>query len=455
MSLPYGQLAAIRLGFGLSPLLTSPDTAAAVAASARQSGPDAHAVTMPIVREMQVEVLRLAKLAREGGDQEEYRQYRQEMGRRHFHAVVERFVRALDAPSGFGERLVAFWASHFAVRGGNPHTDLLSAALVDEAIRPHLTGRFAEMMIAAETHPAMLLYLDQVSSVGPNSIRARRRPDKGFGLNENLAREMIELHSLGVGADYSQKDVEQLARLLAGLTYNNKSPEIFLERNSEPGAEIILGRAYGNDRDHGTLNDIHAAITDLATHEATARHIARKLAIHFISDDPPQSAINRLAGVFHDTGGDLAAVNLALAEAPELDSCFRQKVRPPFEFLVTSLRGLGVTGDALRRMHRKDVRQSLLEPLGNMGQPWARPKGPDGWPEAASDWATPQGLAMRINWAMTQPSRLVDPLPDPRRVLADALGDSASPALRWAVPKAESRRDGVALILASADFNRR
>lgn len=456
MSLPYDQLAAIRLGFGLSPRLVGPADPAAVAASVAGAAPGVDIVAMDRVREMQLELRHLLLISREGGEDEAkaYRSYRRQMNDRYVGAIVDRFARIMDDPSGFGERLVAFWSSHFAVRGGAPHANLMTAALVDEAIRPHLTGRFADMLFAAETHPAMLVYLDQVRSVGPNSVVAKRNSDKAMGLNENLAREMIELHSLGIGADYTQQDVEALARLLTGLTYTARQPEVFRPGRAEPGADIVMGRSYGNGN-RASLDDIRDVIEDLASHEATARHIARKLAVHFIADNPPQSAVDRLTGVFRDTGGDLGAINLAVAEAPELSTHYRQKLRQPHEFLAASLRSLGLTGDDLRGFSRKQVQQTLLNPMAVMGQPWARPNGPDGWPEEAEAWGTPQGLAMRISWAMRQPSRLVQQLPDPREFLAAALGEAASEPLRWAVPRAESRSQGIGLVLASADFNRR
>nr|WP_111297831.1 DUF1800 domain-containing protein [Paracoccus saliphilus] len=455
MSLPYDQLAAIRLGFGLSPRLTGPADPAGVAASVAAAMSAGDSVYMDGVRQMQIELRRLLLIARKGGqvEDEAYRSHRRGMNDRYLRAIVDRFARIMDDPSGFGERLVAFWSSHFAVRGGAPHANLMTAALVDEAIRPHLTGRFADLMFAAETHPAMLIYLDQVGSVGPNSVSARRNPDKVMGLNENLAREMIELHSLGVGADYTQQDVEALARLLTGLTYSARQPGVFRPAQAEPGADTVLGRSYGGDS--ATLNDIRDVIEDLASHQATASHIARKLAIHFIADDPPPSVVERLANVFRDTAGDLGAINLTLAEAPELATQYRQKLRQPHEFLAASLRSLGLTGDDIRGFSRKQIRQVLLNPMAVMGQPWARPNGPDGWPEEAEAWGTPQGLAMRINWAMGQPSRLVRQLPDPREFLTMALGEAASEPLRWAVPRAESRSQGIALVLASADFNRR
>ncbi|WP_304617147.1 DUF1800 domain-containing protein [Paracoccus sp. (in: a-proteobacteria)] len=453
----YAQLAAIRLGFGLSPRGAGPGDPAAMAASAALAAPDPAALSQDQVREWHQEGRILSREARQGqGDdatRKPDRQHRQRMRGMFEAALADRFARAVDDPSGFGERLVWFWANHFTVGGGALYDNLMAAAFVNDAIRPHVTGRFVDMMFAAETHPAMLRYLDQARSVGPNSVAAMRAPDKPMGLNENLAREMLELHSLGVGADYSQSDIEELARLLTGLTYDPRQPGVFRPARAEPGAETVLGNSYGGERPQ--IGDIRAVIEDLAAHPATARHLARKLAVHFVADDPPPALVDRLATTFADSGGDLAAMNLALAEAPELETHFRAKMRQPFEFLVGSLRSLGVDGATLRALPPRDRATILLQPLQVMGQPFARPPGPDGWPEEAQAWASPQGLAMRITWALKQPARLVDPLPDARDFMHTALGDTLSEVLAWAIPRAESQREGIALVLASTDFNRR
>ncbi|TGN57282.1 DUF1800 domain-containing protein [Paracoccus liaowanqingii] len=454
--LPYDHLAAFRLGYGLSPHLTPPADPQAVAASVQASTSLAPGdVTQDQLRDWQIEGQELNRNRRKEmpGADEAFRAHRQQMNGIFRGTIVQRFARAVDDSSGFGERLVWFWADHFTVAGRNHYTNLMTEALISDAIRPHLTGRFAQMMFAAETHPAMLTYLDQTRAMGPNSIQARRNPDRAGGLNENLAREMIELHSLGAGADYDQQDIEQLAELLTGLTYSPRQPSIFQRQRAEPGAETVLGTSYGGRK--GSLDDIRAVIDDLAVHPATAAHLARKMAVHFVADDPPQALVDRLAGVFAETGGDLGAMNLALAEAPELATHFRVKMRQPFEFLVAGMRSLGMDGAQIRDLPPRKVGLHLIQSMAIMGQPWASPPGPDGWPEAAESWASPQGLAMRINWALAAPAALVGRLPDARRFLHSCLGDTASETLAWAVPRAESQADGVALILASADFNRR
>ena len=447
--LSYPELAAIRLGYGLSPLSAPPADPVALVESVASAGPDGDAVSM--ARDYLPHRSRFADLNRQGAQQdsaalEAVRETMRGIGRR---APRIRIARAVG-DGGFGERLVQFWADHFTVSAGNLFDSVSAAAFVDEAIRPHLTGRFADLMFAAETHPRMITYLDQVISVGPNS----RAGKSGRGVNENLAREMIELHSLGAGAEYDQADVQQLALLLTGLTFrpNRDATSSFNGNWAEPGAFQVLGRTY--DRGEGQAA-IRQVIEDLAGHEATARHLARKLAVHFVSDDPPDGLVQRLAQAFRASRGDLPTLYLILAEAPELRDCFRQKIRQPHDYLVAALRGCGVSRGDVMDLDQQVFRNAVLGGLSIMGQTWGNPRGPDGWPEDASAWATAQGLAGRIDWAMRLLPKLLPALPDARDVLQAALGDSASDTLRQAVPRAESPAEGLALILASPDFNRR
>lgn len=450
----YTELAAIRLGYGLSPVAAGPGDAGALLATIAKAAPDRSSVTTETVNELRRNHgQRLGENRKKGvsGNDTPFRRRAIELNE---HAQRVRIARAVGDAGGFGERLVQFWADHFTVQAGNPFDGLLGAAFVDEAIRPHLNGRFGEMMFAAETHPRMLTYLNQDRSFGPNSTAARRRQDRDLGLNENLAREMIELHSLGVGGDYTQKDVRQLAKLLTGLTYNYRSEAEFRPAMAEPGAETVLGRSYGGAH-QANIEDIRAVIHDLAAHPDTADHLARKLVVHFVSDTPPPALVDRLSGIYRDTGGDLPALYAALVEAPELADHFREKLRQPLDFMVACLRGLGMDRAAVMAMEDREIQARLIRPLTAMGQKWMMPRGPDGWPEDATAWATPQGLAARIDWAMRQVPQILDQPPDPRAFLEASLGGTASETLRWAVPKAESAREGLAVILASADFNRR
>jgi len=358
---------------------------------------------------------------------------------------------ALDAPDGFRERLVFFWADHFAVAPRGASQRELPLALMGEAIRPHVAGRFAEMLTAVVTHPAMLIYLDQVTSFGPGSVQGSR---KARGLNENLARELLELHTLGVGAGYSQTDVRELAELLTGLTIRPGVGFRFIRQRAEPGAEIVLGESYPENREDG-LVPVRAALQALALRPETARHLARKLAVHFVADAPDPGLVAAMEAAWIDSGGDLLAVYAALLAHPAAWAPVGAKARQPYDFTLAGLRALGIGGAAVMALEPARLRRLILGPQGVMGQPWQAPPGPDGWPEAAEDWITPQGLGARIRWAMEVPPRLVADLPDPRAFVARALGEAAGERLTWAAGAAESRPEGVGLVLASPDFNRR
>ena len=450
----FSEIAGLRLGFGLSPLTAAPDDLAGVLASVDAATvPDGW--TTRAAAEAQVALGDLQKALAAGKiDRDELRIETRDLNNLRQDALQRRVARAVGAPAGFGERLVQFWSDHFTTVAQSAPQHPLAAAFVDEAVRPHLNGRFADMLAAAETHPMMLVYLNQNSSFGPRSPVARKRPGRKLGLNENLGREILELHSLGAEAGYTQEDVRQLAELLTGLTYNPREERRYRPQVAEPGAETLLGQRYGGGGTDG-MAEITRAMGDLAVHPATAAHLSRKLAIHFAADEPPEELVRDLTDTWIGTGGDLAQVNALLAGHPDLAASFRRKARQPFDFLVAALRALGITADRVMAMSRKEVDQVLWEPLVQMGQPFGRPRGPDGWPEAASAWITPQLLSARIGWALRQPARLVDPLPDPRDFLATTLGATVSEPLARAVPRAESAREGVAIVLASTDFNRR
>ncbi|WP_022705213.1 DUF1800 domain-containing protein [Pseudorhodobacter ferrugineus] len=362
--------------------------------------------------------------------------------------VRAQFARCLDAPIGFRERLTAFWADHFTTKARSAAERPLPGTLVHDALRPHVTGRFADMLIAATLHPAMLVFLDQSASVGPLSPVGKRR---NRGVNENLAREVMELHSLGVTADYGQADVRQMALLLTGLDSNLRDGFVFHPDRAEPGAEVVLGTSYGGDG----LDPIKAALTDLARHPATAAHIAGKLAVHFVSDAPDPDLVRAMTATYLETDGDLLAVYGSMLNHPSAWVPELMKARQPVEFVLAALRSLGMTGDDLQRMGSGPFSRMILKPMGRMGQDWQQPVGPDGWAEEAEAWITPQGLSARITWAMEVPGRLVRPMPDPVAFARRALGSAADERVLWAVARAESTREGVGLVLAAPAFNRR
>lgn len=441
--------AAIRLGYGLSPRVPPADTGFLLESVVQATQPDGWTTTAATAAHLAFAEIRQAH--DDGAlSPEDYRAHVQELEGKRLDVLRNRIARAAGAPAGLGERLVQFWADHFTVVAQNPTQHLMAAAFVDEAIRPHLKGRFGDMLFAAATHPMMLIYLNQNASVGSNSQFARRRPEKHAGLNENLGREILELHTLGVGADYTQSDVRELAEMLTGLTYNPKDDRRFRPQVAEPGAETVLGVTYGDG-----LPEIARALGNLAMHPATARHLSRKLAIHFAADDPPEALVADLAAVWLDSGGDLSAINAALVAHPGIAASFGQKARQPFDFIAAALRALGMGAGEILALERPQVRQHLLVPMQRMGQPFGKARGPDGWPEHAADWITPQLLSARIGWALSTPQRLIEPFPDPRGFLSTALGATTSETLARAVPRAESAREGVAIVLASAEFNRR
>ncbi|MFT5364442.1 MAG: hypothetical protein ACI9VX_002075 [Dinoroseobacter sp.] len=359
-------------------------------------------------------------------------------------------LRATHTQVSLHDRLTEFWQDHFTVRIAPVRLRAFVPLFTENAIRPHVAGRFADMLKAVVTHPAMLLYLDQATAVGPSSDAGKRT---GRGLNENLAREVLELHTLGVGGPYSQDDVRQLAELFTGLRADFGGFS-FRPHLAEPGAEIVLGRSYGSGG-RAQLDDVLAALEDLAAHPATAAHIARKLAVHFTSDTPDAGLIADLSDTFTRTGGDLAAMIGVLIDHPATHASFGEKARRPLEFVLGGMRALAPDQARLEGLSNTNLRDLFDLPLEAMGQPHRKAPGPDGWAETAEAWITPQGLAARISWAMVAPSEIRRDLPDPRVFVDTSLGPLASAETRFAARAAETRWEGVGVILSAPEFHRR
>ena len=220
---------------------------------------------------------------------------------------------------------------------------------------------------------------------------------------------------------------------------------------AEPGAETVLGVTYDGEG----VEPILAVLDDIATRPDTAAHIARKLAVHFVSDTPDEGMVQAMTAAFTDTGGDLPAVYRALLDHPSAWVPELAKARQPLDFIVAALRALGVDGATLMDMGEGPFRKFFFSALAGMGQPWQSPRGPDGWPEVAEAWITPQLLAARVTWAMEAPSRLVADLPEPEALVARALGTAADERVAWAAVRAETRDQGIGVIFASPMFNRR
>ncbi|MEA2757866.1 MAG: hypothetical protein QOH65_479 [Methylobacteriaceae bacterium] len=357
-----------------------------------------------------------------------------------------RLRRALSAGPGFVERLIAFWTNHFCVstaKGGVVR--ICAGAFERDAIRPHVLGRFRDMLQAVESHPAMLFYLDNQISIGPNSAAGQRT---GRGLNENLAREILELHTLGVNGGYTQSDVTALARIITGWTFAGRAGQlgepgtfVFNANAHEPGEQIVLGRPY----DQEDAGQGRAALADLAHHPATAQHVAFKLARHFVADHPSLALVDKLANTFRSTDGDLKALALALIDSPEAWVEERTKMRNPCEFLYAAGRIVG-------RM--PDDPGPFLGGLNILGMPLWGPPGPNGFPDTAAAWANPEGMKVRLEICVRIAERWRDTL-NPRDLLDEIAGVAASPETRQAIARAESKQEGLALLLMSPEVQRR
>ncbi|MGR3539900.1 MAG: DUF1800 domain-containing protein [Hasllibacter sp.] len=458
------ETAAIRFGVGLSPVVPPPASAAAMLDLL--AGPDAVAARLPVerltehVRPRQAAFRQAARATREArrtGDAEAeaagrdaQRRLRQAENMRRARRLAAILGRMAVTPDGLRERLVHFWADHFTVEGRGNLWRLAVAAHVEEAIRPHVAGRFGDLLVSAVTSPMMLVYLDGASSIGPGSAVARRIGG-GRGLNENLAREVLELHTLGAGGPYAQADVTELAALLTGLAVGDRGTG-FIPARAEPGPERVLGRDWGGDpprRAH-----VEDFLQALARRPETARHVCGAMAAHFLGPAPPPAVAAAMAAAWTATGGDLLEVVGAMLARPEAWDGPDAGVKPPLAWMGSGLRALAVPPERLAAEPPARIHGAFLRPLAAMGQPYEDPPGPDGWPEAPEAWVTPPGQAARIGWAMRVPARLGD-LPDPRALARHALGRRAGGALRFAVGAAEDRVSGVALVLASPEFQRR
>ena len=443
-------LADRRFGTGLAPGARPP--ASVDEMLARLTGPDLAAEAYPIDRSAEVTPsyieLRELRQARDGTEAGEaaFRAGRDRMHDLKVRQFARTLARGATTQDGFRERLCAFWADHFTVVANNGFVHHMVAPYVEEAIRPHVAGRFGDMLVAAVTHPMMVLYLDQGRSVGPGSEVGLRT---GRGLNENLAREVLELHTVGAGGPYTQGDVRQLAELLTGLTWAPERGLWYRPRFAEPGAETVLGTTFAAEAELATIEE---ALRTIALHPATAGHVAAKLARHFVADRPDAALVEAMTRAWTATGGDLMAVYAAMLSHPAAWGGGPGKVLTAFDFLQSALRALAVDPDALAL---EDLRRHLYRPLQEMGQEWQRPPGPDGWPEEAEAWITPQGMAGRITWAMQVPANLVPDLPDPRDFVVAALGPDVPQDVAFAARAAEDRMTGVGLVLASAAFQRR
>jgi uncharacterized protein (DUF1800 family) len=406
---------------------------------------------------------------------------------RHLATVGARLASAVQTPTPFAERLVHFWSNHFAVSVDKLPVLGLAGAFEADAIRPHVMGRFEDLLLAAVTHPAMLLYLDQAQSVGPGSAAVQRlnqrrgpadgqQPPRQRGLNENLAREILELHTLGVRGGYTQDDVTEFARALTGWTLPLAADEAlagggrrrlagppggtnstdaadpaplaaglrFAPALHEPGTRTVLGRRYPP----AGAAQARAILRDLAAAPATARHLARKLARHFVADEPPPALVQRLSAAYTQSGGELRAVYQALVAAPEPWAAPAAKFKTPWDWTVSALRVLRPPGGPGLPP------QTALNLLNQLGQPVWRPGSPAGYDDVNAAWAAPDALLRRVEVAQRL-AAVAAPGLDARALAPQVLPGVLGEDTLGAIARAESAGTALALLLVSPEFLRR
>jgi len=375
--------------------------------------------------------------------------------RRHYLEQTDaRFRIATTTDLPFHERLVHFWTNHFAISADKPPVTALVGLFENEAIRPNISGKFADLLLAVEKHPAMIVYLDNQRSIGPSSTvgkRANGRRGRNIGLNENLAREILELHTLGVDGGYTQEDVTTFANVITGWSIgggdNRRLAEgtpgefEFRETIHEPGSKTILGKTYKQSG----IKQGEAVLKDLATHPATANFIATKLVRHLVADEPPMDMVARVAKVFLESGGDLPAVHAALVTDETAWQNARAKYKTPQDFVISAFRAFD---------REPDNGRFVVGVLDLMGQTPYRPGSPAGWPDTAAAWGGADALYKRIEWSSTvarYAGNRVNPLDLADAVLGPTLGDHT----RTAISRAESFEQGITLLLVSPEFQRR
>lgn len=456
------ELAEIRFGFGLSPTLSPPQSTEAMLAALQERDEAAERFEIAEIEaglaaaSTYGKLRKIWKRSRTDPHRQDaeaaYKSYRRvHLQQRHLW-FRQSLLRQSQTRDAFRERLVVFWADHFTTRGKNAKLRPLVSPYIESAIRPFLSGRFEDLLIAAVTNPLMLHYLDQSRSIGPNSQVARKR-NRNAGLNENLAREVLELHTLGVDGPYGQSDVRQLAELFTGLSYTASKGFFFRGTKAEPGSETVLGVSYGGGM--ASLDPVLQVLRDLAAHPATARHIAWKLAVHFTRDDPDPGLVSKLTASYLQSGGDLLQVYDTLLQHPASWAPELKNIKPPQCFVASACRALGVDESSLTGWNAKKIQKVFVAPLKMMGQPWQAAPGPDGWPEEDQAWITPQGLSARLQWAMAAPQIVLQSLPDPVDFAHQSLGVRASERVKFVAGAAETRAEAIGLVLASPAFQRR
>ena len=368
--------------------------------------------------------------------------------------VLGRFRAAVTSQRSFVERLVHFWSNHFAVSVDKQQVLGLAGPMEREAIRPHVLGNFADMLLAVEQHPAMLIYLDNGQSVGPDSQIARLGARRGnaVGLNENLGREILELHTLGVDAGYTQADVRSLATIITGWSIGSNEggllrkggetgASFFREGTHQPGAATLLGKRYAE----GGVEQGVAALHDLAVNPHTARHIATKLVRHFIADDPPSAAVDVVTAAYLKSSGDLPSTYRALLALPEAWKDPLPKFKTPVDYVYSTWRALSLP---------VGVAQKDLQPFEALGQRSFQPGSPAGWADRSPDWDGSAAIMKRLEWSQGLGQRLGVRL-NAQNLGTEVLGETLSAGTTRAISRAQDGAQALTLLLCSPEFMRR
>lgn len=381
--------------------------------------------------------------------------------RRHQRATLRaesraRLIDAATTDAPLHERLVRFWSDHFTTSATQRRARHLVGAHEREAVRPHVAGRFEAMLLASTRHPAMLLYLDNASSIGPDTTRGQRRDQ---GLNENLAREILELHTLGVGGGYQQPDVIALAELITGWTVFGGPPRgrMDLERPHgftfrpdlhQTGRKTLLGRRYGG----GGVDEGESALRDLAAHPATARFLATRLCRHFLGPQAPPAAVDAVAEALLTSAGDLRVATRALIEHPASwvpPAAGHGALRDPSRLLIAMARAVDLGAWSGRR---KDWADKVLDAQAWLGQPAFTAPSPAGWSDDPADWAGPEQVLRRVELAYQVGVRAGSLVTAPGAWADDLLSPALDAGTREAVRRAGSRAEAVAFAFASPAF---
>ncbi len=391
-----------------------------------------------------------------------------EMKKTLFREAASRMMRASHSNAPFYERLVWFWTNHFTVAISAGGLMGLAGVYEREAIRPNILGKFEDLLLAAVRHPAMLVYLDQAQSIGPNS-QAGKVNHKG--INENLAREILELHTVSVHGGYTLQDIQGLAKMLTGWSVANDRYMRFADKahstrqgfayypvNHEPGEKMLLGRSYSAIDGY---EEAEKALRDLARRRDTARFVCTKLARHFAGDRPPGALVKALIDSYLDTGGALKPLYRILIEHDAVWEKPIVKYLQPLELIVSTFRALADYEDwprgrdILVKLGRKEA-YGMITSADLLGQFPYDAKSPQGWADIAEAWRAPEATVVRAEWAYEAGMRSARRLEgNPVHLAEQLLGPLLDGPTRRFMERAESRGEAIALMLASPAFQHR